>query len=166
MKQLIIIRHAKSSWETASKDRERPLSVRGIRDAHLISSNCYEFLPKSFVFWSSTAKRASETAIIFAQNLSCPEDSIIYKDVLYTFDEKQLEKAIKSCNDQFDNLIIFGHNPAITNFVNKFTDAAYDNIPTCGFVAINFEQTRWQEISNGEIQKVIFPKDLKNEHNV
>ena len=47
----------------------RPLSKRGIHDAHLISSKLHDLLPKSFIIWSSNAKRAKETAMIFSQNL-------------------------------------------------------------------------------------------------
>lgn len=110
---------------------------------------------------SSTAKRASDTAMIFAQNLSCPIESIIFNDDLYTFDDRQLEKIVKSCNNDYDNVILFGHNDAITNFVNKFGNVFIDNVPTSGFVSINFESDNWKTIDKGKTQKVIFPRDLK-----
>lgn len=70
MKTLVLIRHSKSSWETLSKDIERPLSKRGVKDAHLISSNILKVLPKSFIVWSSVAKRTRETALIFSEKSS------------------------------------------------------------------------------------------------
>jgi len=161
MKKLILIRHAKSSWDLPVLDKERPLAHRGIKDAYLMSEKVQPYLPNSFVFWSSSAKRASETAKIFAQNLKCPEELIIFKDSLYTFDEKQLEAEIKKCNDRFDNLVIFGHNPAITDFVNEYGNIFLDNVKTCGFVSLTFDQTQWGNISKGIVQKVLFPKDFK-----
>lgn len=161
MKNLILIRHAKSSWEIPLKDIDRPLEQRGIKDAHLVSSEIQSYIPDKYVIWSSPAKRASETAIIFAQNILYPVDSIIYKDDLYTFDEKQLEKTIKSCNNAYDSLILFGHNGAITNFVNKFGDVFISNVPTSGFVAIQFDSDYWEKIDKGKTQKIITPKDLK-----
>jgi len=161
MKKLILIRHAKSSWDLPVLDKERPLAHRGIKDAYLMSEKVQPYLPNSFVFWSSSAKRASETAKIFAQNLKCPEELIIFKDSLYTFDEKQLEAEIKKCNDRFDNLVIFGHNPAITDFVNEYGNIFLDNVKTCGFVSLTFDQTQWGNISKGTVQKVLFPKDFK-----
>lgn len=161
MKNLIIIRHAKSSWDTAFKDIDRPLAVRGVKDAHLVSSSVFEYLPKSFIIWSSVAKRASETALIFCQNWFCPEELVVLKEELYVFDRKQLEKIIKSCDNQFDHLIVFGHNEAITTFVNKFGDVPIENVPTTGFVSIIFKQTNWQKINNGKTNKIIFPRDLK-----
>lgn len=161
MKQLILVRHAKSSWEVPLKDFDRPLNSKGIQDAHLVSSHIGDQIPKTFLVWSSPAKRAAETAFIFAQNISFPVESIVFKDDLYTFDEINLEKIIKSCYNESDHLIVFGHNEAITNFANKFGDVFIDNVCTSGFVNIIFEQNSWSSIEKGVTKKVIFPRDLK-----
>src|SRR6476620_4112474 len=160
MKQLILVRHAKSSWDAPLRDYDRPLTGKGIRDAHLVSSNVIGHMPRTFLVWSSAAKRASETATIFAQNISFPVESIIFKEELYTFEERKLEQIIKSCSDEYDHLIIFGHNEAITNFVNKFGNTFIDNVSTSGFVNIIFEQTSWKYIEKGITKKVVFPRDL------
>lgn len=161
MKNLILVRHAKSSWETPLKDRDRPLSKNGLQAAHLVSSYVSKYLPKTYLFWTSVAERASQTALIFAQNLSYPIESIIYKEELYTFDENQLAKVIKSCKNEFDSVILFGHNGAITNFVNKFGDVFIENVPTSGFVSLQFDVNDWSAIEKGKTLKVIVPKDLK-----
>lgn len=161
MKNLILIRHAKSSWDTPLKDIDRPLEQRGMKDAHLVSLNIFNFLPQTFVIWSSIAKRASDTAIIFAQNILYPIESIIYKKELYTFDENQLERIIKSIDDSYDSVIIFGHNAAITNFVNKFGDVFIDNVPTTGFVSLEFDTDYWQQIKKNKTKQIISPKDFK-----
>ncbi len=161
MKNLILIRHAKSSWDLPLKDIDRPLDQRGMKDAHLVSQNVFYFLPKTFVIWSSVAKRASDTAIIFAQNISYPVENIIFKDDLYTFDEKKLEEIIKSSDNTFDSVILFGHNAAITNFVNKFGNQFIENVPTSGFVSLQFDTDYWDKINKGKTRKIIIPKDLK-----
>lgn len=161
MKQLFLIRHAKSSWSSPLNDIERPLTNRGILDAHLVSAQLSNELPQAYLFWSSIAKRASETAVLVAQNISFPIESILFKDELYTFDDRKLEQIIKSCPDNYDHLIVCGHNEAITNFVNKFGDKFIDNVPTSGFVKIAFNVTRWKDIAEGQILKTIFPKELK-----
>ncbi|WP_367770066.1 histidine phosphatase family protein [Flavobacterium sp. WC2421] len=161
MKNLILIRHAKSNWDAPLKDIDRPLDQRGYKDAHLVSLNIINDLPKTFIIWSSIAKRASDTAVIFAQNVLYPMESIVYKDTLYTFDERQLEKIVKSCSNSYDSLILFGHNAAITNFVNKFGDVFIDNVPTAGFVSLQFDTDYWEKIKKGKTKKIIAPKDLK-----
>lgn len=160
MKQIILIRHAKSSWDLPVQDFDRPLSNKGIRNAHLVSTNAIKYLPETFIIWSSEAKRAMETAIIFTQNFSCSIESIVFKKELYTFEMSKLETSIKSCSNQFDNLIVFGHNEAITNFVNKYGNVPIENVATSGFVSITFDVKRWDDIANGKTTKIILPKDL------
>ncbi|MGG7035987.1 MAG: SixA phosphatase family protein [Flavobacterium sp.] len=162
MKKLYLIRHAKSSWEEAVEDKRRPLSERGIKDAQLVSSEIIQFLPKSFIVWCSPAKRTTETARIFLQKMFYSLDNIIFKDDLYTFDMNQLMKTIKSCDNVYDSIILFGHNSAITDFVNKFGDTFIENIPTSGFVSINFEIDSWMDLKKGKTKRIVFPKDLKN----
>lgn len=161
MKNLILIRHAKSSWDSPLKDIDRPLENRGIKDAHLVASNVISFLPKIFLIYSSPAKRAATTAMIFAQNFSFPLDDIIFENQLYTFDENHLENFIRKLSNTNENVIIFGHNEAITNFVNKFGDVLIDNVSTSGFVSIEFDIKHWNALGKGKTTKIIFPKDLK-----
>ena len=161
MKKLILIRHGKSSWDLPFKDSDRPLSKRGLKDAHLISEKITKDLPNRFMVWSSPAKRARNTAIIFTQYQNIPSELLIVNDDLYTFDVKKLAATIKKCKNEHPNLILFGHNNAITDFVNKFGDKSIKNVPTAGVVIMQFDEENWQDISKGKIMKTIFPKEFK-----
>ena len=163
MKNVILVRHAKSSWEAPLQDVDRPLLHRGIVDAHLVSSAISNYIPNTFLLWSSIAKRASETALIFAQNISFPIENIIYKEDLYTFDDKKLTEIIKKCENKYDNLILFGHNEAITNFVNKFGNLFIENVPTSGVVSLQFDIENWNDLKKGSTLKTVFPRDFKHE---
>ncbi|MCW2118463.1 SixA phosphatase family protein [Flavobacterium sp. 7A] len=161
MKNLILIRHGKSNWDVPFKDIDRPLDKKGMQDAHLVSSKIASYIPKTFIIWSSVAKRAADTALIFVQNLLVPIESIVFMKDLYTFDSGQLEHMIKSCDNSFESLILFGHNGAITDFVNKFGDVFVENVPTAGFVSLQFDTDSWKNIDKGQVKKIITPKDLK-----
>ncbi len=161
MKNLIVIRHAKSSWDSPLLDKERSLANKGINDAHRVASAIKKIIPSKNLIWSSTAKRASETAIIFAQNLSWPLESILFREELYTFDCQELENLVKSCHDSYENVILFGHNEAITEFVNKFGDLFIANVPTSGFVFLQFDTSSWTTLSKGKTIKTLYPRDLK-----
>ncbi len=161
MKTLILIRHAKSSWDLHEKDIDRPITQKGIDNAHLIATHSRSFLPTKFVVWSSVAKRAVETALIFAKTINYPFENIIFKEQLYTFDQNKLEIVIRSCENEIDNLILFGHNEAITNFVNKFGNVFIDNVPTSGFVSLQFDTDDWKYIHKGITKKTLFPENLK-----
>ena len=161
IKNLILIRHAKSSWDSFVQDIERPLGQRGIDDINLVSKESIKFLPSRPILFSSPAKRARETASIFATTILHPLDSIFFSADLYTFDENKLEKYIKSINNDYDTVILFGHNDAITNFVNKFGTVFIANVPTSGLVWLQFETDRWEKLDKGKTIKIMFPKNLK-----
>jgi len=163
MKNLVLIRHAKSSWEEPVRDVDRGLTIRGKKDAALVALASDSLFNPKFKLFSSKARRAFETATIFATNYSIPWSEIIVKEDLYTFDENQLEKVIKLLNNDLENVILFAHNAAITNFVNKFGDIFIENIPTSGLVWIKFDFEEWKLLKKGKTQKVIFPRDLKYE---
>jgi phosphohistidine phosphatase len=110
---------------------------------------------------SSPAKRAHETAKIFSKAILYPLESIVFNDDLYTFDENKLEKVIKSNSNDFETIILFGHNDAITHFVNKFGDIYIDNVPTSGLVWLEFNTDNWETLCKGKTIKTIFPKKIK-----
>lgn len=161
MKNLIIIRHAKSDPAIQLSDSNRPINQRGMEDAKLVATYFLDFIPETFTIHCSTAKRTKETAIIFANTILYPVSSIIYDDNLYTFDENSLEKVVKSFNNDDENVILLGHNDAITNFVNKFGDIYIDNVPTAGLIWLQFQTDYWNELQQGKIKKIIFPRNLK-----
>ncbi|CAM4174097.1 SixA phosphatase family protein [Flavobacterium weaverense] len=161
MKNLILVRHAKSSWDVPMQDKSRGITCQGIINAHLVSNHVKHLIPNTYIMCSSTAKRAKNTALIFAQNFSYPVESINFSDELYTFDEQKLEEIIKSLSKSYENVILFGHNGAITDFVNKFGDQFIENVPTSGFVSIEFETDSWTDIKKGKVKYKIFPKQLR-----
>ncbi len=162
MKKLILIRHGKSSWEMPIEDHERPLTNKGIKNSNFIFDKIQKNLPERFLIWSSTAKRAHDTAKIFNEVLNIPQELTVLKSDLYTFDSLNLAKSIQKCDDSVPSLIIFGHNSAITDFVNKFGDKYIENVPSSGVVILEFEEESWNVIKNGKIVNILFPKDLIN----
>ena len=108
-----------------------------------------------------------ETAYVFSEYLSISFENIYFKEDLYTFDDVNLLKIIKKkCKNEHDNLILFGHNEAITNFVNKFGDLYIDNVPTSGVVVLQFETDNWEKISKGKTITTIFLSQFKMNNTV
>lgn len=161
MKKLILVRHAKSSWEYNVIDHERPLKKRGINDAQIISKDLItNFLDVDLVL-SSDAMRTKSTASIFISNLNINEEIFTLNHDLYDFSGENLVKTIKQCHDKINCLMVFGHNHAITTFVNTFGDKYIDNVPTCGVVIIEFEINSWKNLNQGKTLKTVFPRDFK-----
>lgn len=155
MKQLILIRHGKSNWDAPSADKDRTLAARGIRDAAIMATALVPTLPGTYTVWSSTAVRAASTMRIFAGNTGFGPADIVLKNELYTFELRALEKTISGCAEDINCLLVFGHNEAITDFVNKHGDKAIENVPTCGIVSIAFD-TSWKALRHGATKMMLF----------
>jgi len=162
MKKIVIVRHAKSSWEYDVNDDERPLKKRGITDAGLVSENFMQFKYQPEAVFSSPAKRAVETCNIFVRNLGVSDEMVGFYDQLYDFGGHKVIDFIKSIDNSLNNVMLFGHNHALTSIVNLFGDVAIDNLPTCGLVVIEFDIESWNELKPGRTLKTIFPRDLKS----
>jgi phosphohistidine phosphatase len=160
MKRLILVRHGKSSWEHDVPDDERPLKERAYNDAEMVISAIKDQLREPFTIWSSYAKRALTTAKLFQEKLEVPATFFEIHDNLYTFDGHQLLKEIKTCEDQVETLMVFGHNPAMTQVVNSLGDQHFNNIPTTGLSWLEFEVDAWEDIKHGKTILYLFPKNL------
>ena len=157
MKNLTIIRHGKSGYELGLADKQRKLTETGIENSIAIAKQYLQYLPNDFNIVSSSAIRAQMTAQIFAKAIGISEEKIQLLDDLYTFNVREFEQIIKLTNNEIHNLLVFCHNDAITDFINKFGGIAIDNVPTSGLVSINFDVDYWTNIKNGIIIKTIFP---------
>lgn len=161
MKKLILVRHGKSSWNEDLPDDERPLKKRAYKDAGLVLNAFSGFCEKPLKMWSSYATRALTTAKIFKERLEVDDRNFSVKDELYTFDASDLLDIIRSCDDDVQTLIVFGHNPAITGVANKLGDQYFTNVPTTGLCMIKLEDEKWQDIQKGTTLMYLFPKNLR-----
>jgi phosphohistidine phosphatase len=146
MKTLLIIRHAKSSWENAIvNDMERPLNERGRRDAPSMAQRLLRSGVRIDLFVSSPAKRARTTAEFFIHEFGRQEKDILFIPELYHAPVQTFRDVIADLGDQFDSVALFSHNPGITAFVNSLTSVRVDNMPTCGIFAVKSAAANWVE---------------------
>ncbi|MBS4057833.1 MAG: histidine phosphatase family protein [Bacteroidales bacterium] len=166
MKTLLVVRHAKSSWEFPElPDHERPLTDKGKkRTKKVIDFLIAKDIKPDFVI-SSSALRARETARYISKALGYPKDDIKVDPALYHADAEQLFDQFMDISDAFQTLMIVGHNPALTNFVNCFLQPPIDWLPTSGVVCLSFDTIRWENIRQAgcNIEFVVFPKLLREE---
>lgn len=84
MKTLLLIRHAKSSWDDAAvADVDRPLNDRGRRDAPAMAKRLIKAGISIDRFVSSPARRARQTAELFAHEFDVKEKKIRFVPQLY-----------------------------------------------------------------------------------
>lgn len=151
MKQLILVRHAKSDWDDPSLDDfDRPLNGRGKRDAPLMAERLLDKGVKIDLFIASPAKRANKTACIFAEAYKKKKDDLVFRDELYGAGEAVFFDVINKADNDHKTLAIFSHNPGITDFANLLTATRIDNIPTCGVFAIKADCKKWKEFASAK----------------
>lgn len=163
MKTVYIVRHAKSSWDNPLQpDVERPLLEKGKKRTKKI----IDFLQSEHVrvdhMISSHAVRALETAKILAHALNFPKEDIRIDSRIYSTDGEGLFTEFYDLPQNASSVMIVGHNPALTEFVNYFLDPPIDNLPTSGVVSVSFETERWEEVATAahHVNFMAFPKIL------
>ena len=161
MKTLTIVRHAKSSWsEPRLSDRERPLNRRGERDAPVMGKRIADAGIRPSLIVSSPATRAWTTARVIAEQLSYPTEFLQRENQLYLASLNDLLDIVVAQDDGFNSLIIVGHNPGLTDFVNFLSPGLTNNLPTTGVVAVNIDQDHWKLYEQPRIELLMhdYPK--------
>ncbi len=161
MKQLILVRHGKSSWEHPVNDKDRSLQERGINDAFLVSNKFKLENIEIDAIFSSPANRALHTCMIFLRQLDFPFDKFRVANELYDFSGDDVLQYIKNLDDDLRTVMIFGHNHAFTHIVNSIGNTYIDNVPTSGLVRLKFDISNWRSIVKGTTEQTIFPKQLR-----
>lgn len=165
MKKIHLLRHAKSDWGNASlADIDRPLNAHGIRIAQLMASKLAEagchFSQNVFC---SPAVRTQETIKLISEQLPAQHMQWVTEDALYTFESSQLKTWVQSLDESITELLIIGHNPALTYFCNELTNSDISHIPTCGYVQLTATKVcSWPEVSNTlfKVKTFLQPKAL------
>lgn len=162
MKRLIILRHAKSSWDNADvSDYDRKLNKRGEKSAELMGEFLAAKQGNVDLILSSSAVRAFSTARIVAQMLNYNIEEIETTKKLYLAWVNDILKTIYSISDNTDSCILVGHNPGLTDLVNHF-GVSLDNLPTASVVCFEFEAQSWEDISreNADLKWFQMARDL------
>lgn len=161
MKTLYLVRHAKSSWKYPRLDDfERPLNKRGRKNAPFMGSILRELKASPDIIVSSPANRAAMTARIIAAALDYPLDDIRYSEAIYEFGEKALIEVVKEIDDDVNQAMVVGHNPATNGLANYIGDQSIGNIPTCGVFCVELDIASWSNIKEhcGKVKFFEYPK--------
>ncbi len=150
MRTLYITRHAKSSWDDPGQDDfHRGLNERGLRDSPFMAKAFAERNEPVDVLLSSTAVRALMTARHFAEALGRDRDSIAEDRNLYLADLPTLIKRVTKLPDDAHRIMLFGHNPGLSELAEYLGDGDLGELPTCAIVRLDMMIDSWAEASMG-----------------
>lgn len=164
MKTLILVRHAKSSWDDYSiADIDRPLNERGKKDAPEMAGKLLKKKIKIDLFVSSPAKRAKKTAKKFIEEFGGNKHDILLVEKLYEASVKDFEEAVSEISDTVNSAAVFSHNPGITAYANTLTSYRIDDMPTCAVFVVKADVESWKDFKSAEKEPVLFdyPKNFQ-----
>lgn len=163
MKKLLVVRHAKSSWDYPDlRDLDRPLNGRGKKNAPDMGRRLAKrgMFPDQMI--SSPAKRALSTAKRIAKVVGYVSEKITVEENLYHGTVYDIKKVVMSVDKDVNTLMIFGHNPDFTTLTNELSGSDIYNIPTCGIAEIEFDIESWEDLSKskGILRSFDYPKKI------
>ncbi len=162
MKKLLILRHAKAAFESATGDDvDRPLTETGKQQAQKLGYKLKGRNVQIDVAWVSEALRTQQTCFFLFATAGITPEIAEKVDWLYQAEYRQVILKLMNASNDLQSILLVGHNPTITQIVNYLIEMMQlDNLPTCGIMEIEFAVSRWEDIapSNAELIWHDFPK--------
>jgi phosphohistidine phosphatase len=164
MKRIVIVRHAKAVPYGYDDDFTRDLTDRGMNDAQRIGKELEKMgiAPDSMI--SSSANRAIQTALIFAENIGFNKRDIIKMEEIYHgLTTSEFLNLIQELPETAETAFFFGHNPSFHYFTNNLLEHFNGDMPTCSTVAIDFHVDSWEKVEARSGKKAfhLIPKMFK-----
>jgi len=164
VKRLTLVRHAKSDAPLGGQqDWDRPLNRRGQRDAPEMAQRLRTRRLKPDLVLSSPAVRALTTATIMARELKVPASAVGQDERLYLASPADLLAVIRDLGGHAAHVMVFGHNPGITDLANALSAGErIDNMPTCAVFTALFDLEDWNalEYGTGREAEFDYPKRM------
>lgn len=161
-KTLIIMRHAKSSWDNPGlADYERPLNDRGQRDAPRMAQWLVDSDLKPDQIVASSACRARQTAAMVSDVLDLENECLESRELYLSGYDTYLEQ-ISLLPDNIEVTLLIGHNPTMEALVYITTGESV-SMPTAAIAVIELPIESWSDqipSSSGNLVKHVFPKGL------
>ncbi len=164
MKKLLLMRHAKSSFEDdQASDFERGLNKRGEKDAPRMGKLLKDKGLVPDLILSSKAVRTSKTAEIVAEKIGYKKE-IQYVEGLYLGEPDAYLEALHGLeDDQSQTVLVVGHNPGLESLLQVLTDKV-ESLPTGAIAALELPIRTWKALTYdvvADLEKVWRPRDLK-----
>lgn len=170
MKKVILLRHAKSSWEDAdTPDHDRPLNERGRRAAPVIGAWLAKRGHRPDLVLASTATRSRETCRRLREGLTDMPEPVL-EDGLYHATPEAMLGRLQRVDDAAETVMIVGHNPGLAALIRKLSGGraqggrarALEHFPTAAAAVLEFDADHWSELDYdaGQLSDFATPREL------
>lgn len=162
MKTLLVLRHAKSSWDNAQLiDFERPLNKRGKRDAPRMGQLLRDKNLVPDLIITSSAERAMATAEAVAES-SGYAGKVHYTRRLYHANPDSYLEVLNDLDDAHQRVMVVGHNPGVEELVELLT-GLWERMPTAALAQLSLPIERWHQLDEdveAELVALWQPREL------
>ncbi len=171
MLDLLLLRHAKSSWDHNNiSDHDRPLSERGLAAAPRMADHiATNGLTPDLILCSTSARTRATLSVVLERLSSAPP--VVFEQALYLAEDGELLARINRVDDAVKRLMIIGHNPGFEDLARSLSGrgeraalaALHRKFPTCGLAVITFDVAHWSNIGerSGTLTAFITPRSLE-----
>lgn len=163
MKTLIVMRHAKSSWDyTGVSDHNRPLKKRGKQDAPMMGRVLYENDLTPDLILTSSAKRARDTAEAAAGSSRYDGELVVLRE-LYGAGPGDYIEEVRDYGGDNTKVMVVGHNPGIEDLVEELS-GRWERMPTASVAIIELPINDWSQLteqSEGKLMAIWLPREIK-----
>lgn len=169
MKRLTILRHAKSSWDDASRgDFDRPLNPRGWKDARRVGRELKHRKMHFDFGLASPAARVRETLDGLAEGFGEFTFEVRFEPRVYEASAAILLDLVRSLPEETSDALLVGHNPGLERLVVELTlegklhDQVARKFPTAAVAVMELPGERWVDVrpGSGMLAELILAKDL------
>jgi len=160
MKTLVLVRHGKAEHEGG--DLDRSLTHQGNSDSARMAEQFHEFGLQVHAVLSSPALRAKSTARYFADGEVLP---VGLDDRIYDAGVSELLDVVQELEDFQDTVVLVGHNPGLSEFLQVLLDSDHASMPTASVAVVSFDVPEWVDVvaGIGELEWFMDPKTIKTE---
>ena len=157
------MRHAEAgAKETRQDDRSRELTPAGVKESRHMGSWFEEEKIRFDLIISSSAFRSEQTADLVIEGMNMDGPRMLIEDILYESSVRQFLDCINNIEDGYNNVLIVGHNPAISYIAEYLTKSDVGDMVPGGVAIIRFELSSWKLVSenSGVLEKYVTPEDI------
>jgi phosphohistidine phosphatase len=161
MKTLLLLRHAKSSWQSeGQRDFERPLNERGLKAAPLVGGYLQKERVGVDLVLASPAERARHTATLVVEAAQLAT-RVRYDERIYEASVERLMEVVAQIGEEANAALLVGHNPGLTGLLETLTGVA-EHMPTAALAKITLDVEKWSKVGAGcgQLDWLVKPKEL------
>lgn len=161
MKTILLLRHAKSSWDDADlADFDRPLNQRGLVTAPFMGELIATREIDIDLIVSSPASRAAQTAMLVKENGGLNAE-LRFDERIYEASPQTLLLVASELDNKLESVMLVGHNPGIEGFIG-FLTGQIEPMPTAALAIIDLDIKKWADVKSGSgsVNAVIRPKEV------